>query len=65
MFLTQEDARVVVQTAPVNLIWDRKQHFTSNSRAFNITQFGPADSRDYENTVIVVYDDSKIYTFEV
>jgi LCP family protein required for cell wall assembly len=64
-FLTQEDARLVVQNgtnvpslATLTADYLRQQ-------GFNILQFGQADTSTYPDTVIVVYDESKIYTLQV
>jgi hypothetical protein len=64
-FLTQEDARLVVQNgtnvpslATLTADYLRQQ-------GFNILQFGQADTTTYPDTVIVVYDESKIYTLQV
>jgi hypothetical protein len=34
-------------------------------QGFNILQFGPADTTTYSQSVIVVYDESKVYTLQV
>lgn len=64
-FLTQENARLVVQNgtnvpslATLTADYLRQQ-------GFNILQFGQADTSTYPDTVIVVYDESKIYTLQV
>jgi LCP family protein required for cell wall assembly len=64
-FLSQEKARVVVQNGTRQADLGSQTALYLKQQGFNITQFGPADSRDYEQTVIVVYNESKNYTFEV
>lgn len=62
--LTQEKAALVVQngTSRSNLASDTAQYL--QQQGFSIAQFGPADSVQYETTVIVVYDESKLYTLQ-
>ncbi|MBN1992852.1 MAG: LCP family protein [Anaerolineae bacterium] len=64
-FLRQEDARLVVQngTNVPNLASQTALYL--KQQGFNIIQFGPADTRTYSHTVIVVYNESKTYTLQV
>lgn len=64
-FLTQENAGLVVQNGTNQTNLASKTALYLKQQGFNITQFGPADSEGYTNTVIVVYDEGKIYTLEV
>lgn len=65
-FLTQENAGVVVQNGTSRAGLDSQTAQYLKQQGFTITQFGQADGgTEYANTVIVVYDDSKIYTLEV
>ncbi len=63
--LTQESAGVVVQNGTNLATLASQTALYLKQQGLNITQFGQADSSGYENTVIVVYDDSKVYTLEV
>jgi LCP family protein required for cell wall assembly len=64
-FLTQEDARLVVQngTAAPNLASQTALYL--KQQGFNIVQYGPADTDGYARTVIVVYNEDKNYTLQV
>ncbi len=65
-FLTQEESRVVVQngTDRTSLASQTAQYL--KQQGFNITQFGPADANTaYPETIIVVYDEAKVYTLQV
>ncbi|MDX1520143.1 MAG: LCP family protein [Anaerolineae bacterium] len=64
-FLSQENASVVVQNGTSRSGLDTQTALYLRQQGFNIAQFGAADSSSYENTVLVVYDDSKSYTLEV
>jgi len=65
-FLIQENGGVVVQNGTNQAGLDAQTAQYLKQQGFTITQFGQADSgSDYPNTVLVVYDDSKIYTLEV
>ncbi len=61
-FLTQEDARVVIQngTSIANLASQTALYL--KNQGFNIVQFSPADANTYEHTVSVVYNEDKNYT---
>lgn len=64
-FLSQEDARLVVQNGTnIPGLAAETAAFLKQS-GFNILQFGPADSTTYPHTVIVVYNEDKTYTLEV
>ncbi len=64
-FLQQENARLVVQNGTnIPALASQVARFLKQ-QGFNILQLGPADSTDYTNSVIIVYDDSKIYTLQV
>jgi len=64
-FLTQEDARLVVQngTATPNLASQTALYL--KQQGFNIFQHGTADNSTYEHTVIVVYNENKTFTLDV
>jgi hypothetical protein len=64
-FLAQEKAGLVVQNGTTRSNLASKTALYLKQQGFNITQFGSADSEGYANTVIVVYDEGKIYTLEV
>lgn len=64
-FLTQEDARLVVQNGTNIPNLASQTALFLKQQGFNIVQFGPADTNTYPHTVIVVYDDSKTYTLQV
>ncbi len=64
-FLTQEKAKLVVQNGTnVSGLASQTALFLKQ-QGFNVLQFGPADTTTYPHTVIVVYDDSKVYTLQV
>jgi LCP family protein required for cell wall assembly len=64
-FLQQENARLVVQNGTnVPALASQVARFLKQ-QGFNILQLGPADSANYTNSVIIVYDDSKVYTLQV
>lgn len=64
-FLTQENARLVVQngTNVPGLATQTADYL--RQQGFNILQFGPADTSTYTQSVIVVYNESKVYTLQV
>ncbi len=64
-FLTQEDARLVIQngTSTDNLASQTALYL--KNQGFNIVQFSPADSDSYEQSVIVVYSEEKNYTLQL
>ena len=64
-FLTQENARLVVQngTTVPGLASQTANYL--KQQGFNILQFGPADTSTYPHTVIVVYSEEKLYTLQV
>ena len=64
-FLAQENAGVVVQNGTNRSGLGSQSALYLKQQGFNIAQFGPADSNQYENTVIVVYNEDQIYTLEV
>lgn len=64
-FLSQEEAKLVVQNGTnISGLASQTAQFL-NQQGFNIIQFGPADTTTYPHTVIVVYDESKVYTLQV
>lgn len=64
-FLSQEDAKLVVQNGTnIPALAAQTAAFLKQS-GFNILQFGPADSTTYPHTVIVVYNEDKVYTLKV
>jgi hypothetical protein len=64
-FLAQEGATLVVQngTNISGLASQTASYLRQNG--FNILQFGLADNSSYPHTVIVVYNESKVYTLQV
>lgn len=64
-FLSQESAQLVVQNGTTLSGLASQTALYLKQHGFNILQFGPADSTAYPHTVIVVYDESKIYTLQV
>ncbi len=64
-FLTQEDAKLVVQngTNITNLASQTALYL--KNQGFNIVQFSPADTANYPHSVIVVYDEEKDFTLKV
>jgi len=64
-FLTQENARLVVQNGTNVPSLGTLTADYLRQQGFNILQFGQADTSTYPHTVIVVYDESKIYTLQV
>jgi LCP family protein required for cell wall assembly len=64
-FLAQEGATLVVQngTNISGLASQTASYLRQNG--FNILQFGLADNSNYPHTVIVVYNESKVYTLQV
>ncbi len=64
-FLTQENARLVVQNGTNLPALASQTAAYLKQQGFNILQFGPADAATYPHTVIVVYDESKVYTLQV
>jgi hypothetical protein len=64
-FLTQENARLVVQNGTNLPALASQTAAYLKQQGFNILQFGPADATTYPHTVIVVYDESKVYTLQV
>jgi predicted lipoprotein len=64
-FLAQENASLVVQNGTnISGLATQTAQFLKQ-QGFNVLQFGPADSTSYPHTVIVVYDESKVYTLKV
>lgn len=64
-FLSQENASLVVQNGTnISGLATQTAQFLKQ-QGFNVLQFGPADSTSYPHTVIVVYDESKVYTLKV
>ncbi|MCL4297589.1 MAG: LCP family protein [Anaerolineae bacterium] len=64
-FLTQENARLVVQNGTnVSGLATQTADYL-RQQGFNILQFGPADTPTYAESVIVVYNESKVYTLQV
>jgi LCP family protein required for cell wall assembly len=64
-FLSQENARLVVQNGTnVSALATQTADYL-RQQGFNILQFGPADTTTYSQSVIVVYDESKVYTLQV
>ncbi len=64
-FLAQENARLVVQNGTNMPALASQTAAYLKQHGFNILQFGPADATTYPHTVIVVYDESKVYTLQV
>jgi LCP family protein required for cell wall assembly len=64
-FLNQEDARLVVQNGTNIPGLASQTALFLKQQGFNILQFGPADTNVYSHTVIVVYDETKVYTLQV
>jgi LCP family protein required for cell wall assembly len=64
-FLTQEDARLVVQNGTNIAGLASQTALFLKQQGFNILQFGPADTNTYSHTVIVVYNPDKVYTLQV
>ena len=64
-FLSQEDARLVVQNGTDTPGLASQTALFLKQQGFNILQFGPADTNAYPHTVIVVYNEEKIYTLQV
>jgi hypothetical protein len=64
-FLAQENARLVVQNGTNMPALASQTAAYLKQHGFNILQFGPADATNYPHTVIVVYDESKVYTLQV
>lgn len=62
--LSAEGGRLVVQNGTDTPNFASHAAMYLREQGFNITQFGPADTTSYEHTVIVVYDESKIYTLQ-
>lgn len=64
-FLAQENARLVVQNGTnISSLGTLTADYL-RQQGFNIFQFGQADATTYSQSVIVVYNDSKIYTLQV
>jgi hypothetical protein len=64
-FLAQENARLVVQNGTnISGLATQTADYL-RQQGFNILQFGPADTPTYNDSVIVVYNESKIYTLQV
>ncbi|MEW5961019.1 MAG: LCP family protein, partial [Chloroflexota bacterium] len=64
-FLTQEDARLVVQNGTSIPGLASQTALFLKQHGFDILQFGPADTTTYTHTVIVVYNEDKVYTLQV
>ena len=64
-YLTQEEARLVVQNGTNVPGLASQTALFLKQQGFNILQFGPADTNTYPHTVIVVYDEDKVYTLQV
>lgn len=64
-FLSQENARLVVQNGTGAPALASQTALYLKQQGFNILQFGPADSSTYPHTVIVVYNEEKKYTLQV
>jgi LCP family protein required for cell wall assembly len=64
-FLSQENARLVVQNGTnVSSLGTLTADYL-RQQGFNIFQFGQADTTTYSESVIVVYNESKVYTLQV
>jgi LCP family protein required for cell wall assembly len=63
--LSQEDARLVVQNGTSIPGLASQTALLLKQSGFNILQFGPADSNTYTHSVIVVYNEDKVYTLQV
>jgi LCP family protein required for cell wall assembly len=64
-FLSQENARLVVQNGTnISGLATQTADYL-RQQGFNILQFGPADTPTYTESVIVVYNESKVYTLQV
>jgi LCP family protein required for cell wall assembly len=63
--LIDENSRVVIQNGTEITSLASQAADYLQKQGFNITHFGPADTTGYEHTVIVVYDESKIYTIQM
>ncbi len=64
-FLTQENARLVVQNGTnISNLASQTALYLKN-QGFNIVQFSPADASSYPHSVIVVYNEDKNYTLQV
>jgi LCP family protein required for cell wall assembly len=64
-FLSQENARLVVQNGTnISNLASQTALYLKN-RGFNIVQFSPADTATYPHSVIVVYSEEKDYTLQV
>ena len=63
--LSQEDARLVVQNGTSIPGLASQTALLLKQSGFNILQFGPADSSTYTHSVIVVYNEDKVYTLQV
>jgi LCP family protein required for cell wall assembly len=64
-FLSQEDARLVVQNGTNISNLASQTALYLKSRGFNIVQFSPADTSTYPHSVIVVYSEEKNYTLQL
>jgi LCP family protein required for cell wall assembly len=64
-FLAQENARLVVQNGTNIPSLGTLTADYLRQQGFNIFQFGQADTTTYPNSVIVVYNESKVYTLQV
>jgi hypothetical protein len=64
-FLAQENARLVVQNGTNVPSLGTLTADYLRQQGFNILQFGQADTNTYSETVIVVYNENKIYTLQV
>ncbi len=64
-FLTQENAKVVIQngTNVPNLASQTALYL--KNQGFNIVQFSPADANTYTKSIIVVYNEEKKYTLKL
>ncbi len=65
-FLTQENGGVVVQNGTSTSGLASQVALYLKQQGFNITQFGPADTdAEYPQTIMVIYDEGKVYTLQV
>ncbi len=62
--LANENSSLIIQngTERPNLAADTVGFL--QQQGYNITQFGLADTTQYQNTVIIVYDETKLYTLQ-
>ena len=63
--ITDEGGQVIVQNGTTQTGLATKTADYLQQEGFNIVQFGEADTTSYNHTVLVVYDESKIYTIQM